>query len=852
MPSFPQLKTGQALPLTRTVAGVLAALNLAMAEAATAEPLWFPPALISGAHQDMAGLDFLRLGGQMPGTYEVDILVNGEYLFSRPVTFRADEENMPDDKHGPGLMPCLSGADWAAAGVREDILHPSAEQDCLRAESLSPDVATTFRFQKMQLDLSIPRALLVTRARGEIPAERWDEGISAAFLNYSFSGLQAHARNRNNHSHYLTLGSGLNLGPWRLRDNRTRTQRSNGTEWTHGSTFVERAVIPWRSRLTLGDGFTPTEVFDATGFRGAQLMSDDSMRPDSRRGYAPVIRGTAAANARVTVRQNGYLIYQMNVAPGPFDIEDLGAMYAGGDLEVTVTEAGGAVQTFTVPYATVPLLQREGSARYSLTAGRFRSTGNGYDDPEFMQGTLLWGLPYNVTLYGGAQYAQHYQAGAAGLGLNMGSWGALSGDITVADSVLADDRRHHGHALRLNYGQAFSETGTTLTLTGYRYASDGFYILDDTALKRMSGWRFDTDEDGNAVRSPDNYYNLRDSKKDRLQASLTQTLGSLGSLNLTGSHQRYRNSDATTSLQTRFTSTLGPVNYSLSWGYNRTAGFTDAEHTAFLNLSVPFRTLLPGSRANARFTAGRDGNGHFTQQAGLSGQALAQNNLSWAVSQGWSRQDHLSTNSSLNYRGTHGHADIGYSWSDEHRQLNYGLAGSAILHRDGLTLGQPAGETSILVAAPGAAALPVENSNGVRTDSRGYAIRPYATPYRENRLALDVSQLDDRTELDNNVSRVVPTRGAIVRADFRAVSGIRALVTLTRDSTPVPFGAMVTAGTVSGMVGEDGEVFLSGLSDAGVLKAQWGTRADQQCSTHYALPDGKPAEAIVRLRLTCR
>ena len=211
MPSFPQLKTGQALPLTRTVAGVLAALNLAMAEAATAEPLWFPPALISGAHQDMAGLDFLRLGGQMPGTYEVDILVNGEYLFSRPVTFRADEENMPDDKHGPGLMPCLSGADWAAAGVREDILHPSAEQDCLRAESLSPDVATTFRFQKMQLDLSIPRALLVTRARGEIPAERWDEGISAAFLNYSFSGLQAHARNRNNHSHYLTLGSGLNL-----------------------------------------------------------------------------------------------------------------------------------------------------------------------------------------------------------------------------------------------------------------------------------------------------------------------------------------------------------------------------------------------------------------------------------------------------------------------------------------------------------------------------------------------------------------------------------------------------------------------------------------------------------------
>lgn len=544
----------------------------------------------------------------------------------------------------------------------------------------------------------------------------------------------------------------------------------------------------------------------------------------------------------------------MNVAPGPFEIEDLGAMYAGGDLEVTITEAGGAVQTFTVPYATVPLLQREGSTRYSLTAGHFRSTGNGYDDPGFIQGSLLWGLPYNVTLYGGTQYAPHYQAGAAGLGLNMGRWGALSSDVTVAESVLADESRHHGHSLRLNYGQAFSETGTTFTLAGYRYSSDGFFTLDDTALKRMSGWRYDTDEDGNIVRSPDNYYNLHDSKKDRLQASITQRLGRAGTLNLNGSHQRYRNAADTTSLQTSFNSMLGPVNYSLSWGVNRTAGFANREHTASLALSVPLRALLPGSRASttARLTTGRDANGQFTQQAGLSGQAMAQNNLGWAVSQGWSRQDRLSTNSSLNYRGAYGQADIGYSWSDAHRQLNYGLAGSAIAHRDGLTLGQPAGDTSILVAAPGAAALPVENSNGVRTDSRGFAIRPYATPYRENRLALDVGQLDDHTELDNNVSRVVPTRGAIVRANFRTASGIRALFTLTHDGKPVPFGAMVTAGAAAGMAGDDGEVFLSGLTDTGVLKAQWGPRADQQCYTNYTLNEGKQAYAITLLRLTCR
>lgn len=91
--TLPRLTAGQALPVTRTVAGVLAALNLVPENVIAKEALWFPPALISGAQQNMAELGFLRLGGQMPGTYEVDIRVNGERRLSRPVTFRADEES---------------------------------------------------------------------------------------------------------------------------------------------------------------------------------------------------------------------------------------------------------------------------------------------------------------------------------------------------------------------------------------------------------------------------------------------------------------------------------------------------------------------------------------------------------------------------------------------------------------------------------------------------------------------------------------------------------------------------------------------------------------------------------------
>lgn len=48
--------------------------------------------------------------------------------------------------------------------------------------------------------------------------------------------------------------------------------------------------------------------------------------------------------------QNGHEIYQTTVAPGPFEINDLYPTSYSGDLDVTVTEANGAVSRFSVPF----------------------------------------------------------------------------------------------------------------------------------------------------------------------------------------------------------------------------------------------------------------------------------------------------------------------------------------------------------------------------------------------------------------------------------------------------------------------------------------------------------------------
>ncbi|VTO25968.1 outer membrane protein for export and assembly of type 1 fimbriae [Klebsiella pneumoniae] len=84
-----------------------------------------------------------------------------------------------------------------------------------------------------------------------------------------------------------------------------------------------------------------------------------------------------------------------------------------------------------------------------------------------------------------------------------------------------------------------------------------------------------------------------------------------------------------------------------------------------------------------------------------------------------------------------------------------------LAHANGITLSQPLNDTVVLVKAPGAGGVKVENQTGVRTDWRGYAVLPYATEYRENRIALDTNTLADNVDLDDAVVSVVPTMGRL-------------------------------------------------------------------------------------------
>ncbi|STH73794.1 fimbrial outer membrane usher protein [Escherichia coli] len=86
------------------------------------------------------------------------------------------------------------------------------------------------------------------------------------------------------------------------------------------------------------------------------------------------------------------------------------------------------------------------------------------------------------------QIAEDYQAFNLGIGKDLGLFGAFSFDITQANTTLADGTRHSGQSVKSVYSKSFYQTGTNIQVAGYRYSTQGFYNLSDSAYSRMSGY----------------------------------------------------------------------------------------------------------------------------------------------------------------------------------------------------------------------------------------------------------------------------------------------------------------------------------------------------------------------------
>ena len=840
-------------PLIRRIPALLAIL-CGLAAVCFAQTVWaddyFNPALldIDNPQQAKTDLSIYEKGpGQAPGEYQVTVFINNNKVDSRSVRFELHKASQGHTS----LQPCFSLDEIKSLGIKANNFPQLMAKGKCADLSAIPAASATFRISNQQLLLSIPQSALGQIPRGYIDPKEFDEGINAGLLNYSATASQSHALQpgtEDNSSQYVNLRPGFNIGAWRVRNystwNRSTTGQEEQQKFSSVYTYAQRDIVAMKSDITVGQSSSPSDVFDSVPYTGAQLNSDSDMLPDSEKGYAPIIRGTAHSNALVVVRQNGYVIYQNTVAPGAFEINDLYPTGSSGDLQVMVKETDGSERHFVVPYASVPVLQREKHLKYSVTAGRYRSYDNDVEKTPFAQGSAIYGLPYGFTAYGGAQQSSHYQSQALGAGKNFGDLGAFSIDVTRAKALLKKQKASQGQSSRIRYSKDFANTGTNFSLAGYRYNSKGFYTMEDT----MESYTHADD------------WSTPQQRRARTEATIDQTLGEgWGSFTLSLVKETYwsQNQDMT-SMSVSYNNSWKGVSYSLSYSMNKNTDDSDEDGKSVTNdnlfalsVSVPLDRWMHNTWATYNMNNSKDGT---TQNIGLNGTALQEDNLNWNIQEGLSNTGSgSSTSMNADYKATYGEVSGGVSQDKNQRSVNIGLQGGVVAHANGITLSQPLGETIALIKAPGTHGTHITSQTGVETDFRGYTVVPFITHYRHNTISLDTETLPDDADVTHAAQIVTPTRGAVVRATFNTRVGRRALLTLTHDGKPLPFGATVTTEDKDSefIVGNDGQTYLSGLPQHGRLAVSWGQDASERCVADYALTDEKDKTTIINAAAQC-
>ena len=747
-----------------------------------------------------------------PGRYRVSIDINLSFFDSREIDFAANPQ-------GDELTPCLSPTLLNDMGVKLDGLEQSVGEldTCVDIERLIPGATVHMDGGKLTLSLSIPQIAMRRDIGGYVDPQRWDDGINSAFVNYQLSAQQSrNDQTGHNNSHDLYVNSGLNLGVWRLRSNNTfRSDAKGDRTWSRAYTYLQRDLPGAHSQLTLGETFTPGDVFRSVPIRGVQIASDMSMLPDSQQHYAPTIRGVAQTRARLEIRQNGFPVYSTYVSAGPYEINDLTLASGSGELEIILTEADGQVRRFTQPYATLTNLLREGVWRYSASAGRYNAPFDATDDSMLWQGTLAIGTRLNSTLYGGLMGNDFYQAATLGIGKSLGSIGALSFDVTRSSAQTEPEKSQHtvqGMSYSVKYGKSF-ETRTNLRFAGYRYSTEGYRDFTEAVRERSADQRF------------------RGSRRSMLEASVFQDIGLYSSLSLIFSQENYwQLDDAQRQFQLNFSSRFNTVSYSLyaSQSLNDDE-FNERQYG--LTISVP---LEFGRSTTATYDL-RQNSGQLNHRAALSGRA--QNGLlNYRASAASNESGRQSAELSLGYLAPFASLGAGITQGTDFSTLSLNASGALLLHADGLETGPYLGETSGLIHVPNIANVGLLNDSSARTNDRGYALIPYLHPFRINRVILDTDQLDPNVEIDNGVTQVVPRRGAVVKALFPARKVERLLVsTRNQNGTALPFGAQISNadGHVLGIVGQAGQSLLSTVEGQQTIHVRWGKTSAEQCQAQF-------------------
>ncbi len=763
--------------------------------------------------------------GIQPGQYLVDIWVNDNFITTQKVNFI----KVSDSK----VSMCISSNLLAQFNVSSAALTNIDKLNngkCAILEEVISSAKLDWDSSQQKLVINIPQKDLLKTARGSVPPSLWQDGSSAAFIGYNANLYQSNVQGKTFSSQYLNLNSGLNLiGGWYFRHKGALTKDSTaGERYQNLNTYLQHDLTPIKGRILIGQSNTSGRLFDAVGYTGISVFSDDQMLPESQRGYAPEIRGIAGSHSRVTIRQGGNIIYETTVPAGAFVINDLYPTGYGGDLKVTVREANGGESSYVVPYASVSDLLRPGASRYEAVIGKYRQN-NGNDGQPFYQFTWQQGISNFLTLYGGAQFSDGYQAYQVGNAFST-PLGALAFDVTQTNTRTVRDQMS-GQSYRFTYNKLISETQSNIALAAYRFSTRN-YLDFEQAMEYQNLQKGD-------IPYPNHLYRT----KNRYSLTVSQGLANnWGTLFLSGISQNYWNRLGNdVEYQVGYNNRWKRLSYSLTATRNR-ASEGSMDTSWLISFSFPFGEDRP---INFSSSLSRDGTGSLTQQASLAGTMGDNQQVNWGISA--THSDQIGNTGSFNgqYMSPWTALNITAGLGEDSHTLSAGLTGAIVMHQHGVTLTPYSSDTWIVVNAPGASGAEVTSYPGLKIDYWGNAAIPAFMPYQRNLVGIDPKELSNKIEMQSTNQNIVPRAGAVVIAKFETHQGYGLLLIPESDEFALPFGTQVADayGNQVGMIGQAGMVYARVENKNGNLLIK--RSEGGECIVPYSVIDeNKPMQEI--------
>ncbi|WP_105453347.1 F4 (K88) fimbrial usher FaeD, partial [Escherichia coli] len=610
----------------------------------------------------------------------------------------------------------------------------------------APSVKVDFDVSTQSLALSIPQKGLVKMPENV----DWDYGTSAFRMNYNANANTG----RNNTSAFGSADLKANIGHWVVSSSATASTGDGGENSATINMFTaSRAIRLLSADLLVGKTSTGDSMLGSTGTYGVSLSRNNSMKPGNL-GYTPVFSGIANGPSRVTLTQNGRLLYSEMVPAGPFSITDV-PLYTSGDVTMKVTGEDGREQTQVFPLAVMNGQLSPGEHEFNLAAGL-------PDDDSDMDGAVFaasygYGLE-NLTLRTGLVFNQDWKGASAGMVVGLGWLGAVSVDGAYASAKYRDGS-HSGNKVQLAWSKQLETTNTGLRLSWSR--------------------RSEEYEDMSSFNPSEVYSQVNQGRrvKDEWSAGISQPVGKLFSLSLSGwqrsyypasaisAHRQQKDSGKERGVTGTLSTQIEGVGVNLSWTGSRNAE-GENNWSASASVSVPFMLLDRRYSSSTSVSTSKDGGTGFS--TGLSGSL--NDRFSYGFGGGRDGDGGASSYLNASYSG-----DRAYLSGALNQSSSGGTSGS--VSASGSVLAVPAAKDIMFSRTTGdtVAVVNVKDTPGVKvtsgdgqTNSDGNLVVPLNS-YGWNTVTIDAGTLPLSTELTNTSQKVVPTDKAVVWMPFDAL-----------------------------------------------------------------------------------